>query len=631
MAALGAGGAPLAAQRTGDNATTAATDAFGRSIGDEDVGIYAVDSVRGFSPIDAGNVRIEGLYFDQQPGLNARLVQGSRVHVGVSAQGYPFPAPTGIADFALRRPGAHPLVSALLRYGPFGPAATLELDAQLPLDGERLGLAFGAAMASNGTNYGGTPQTNQVAAIAAFRPGPNSELVAFWSRQHDHEDVPEPVAFTADGGLPTPVTRGVSAGQPWARYMSTGHNFWLIGRTAPGRFSIAAGLFRSLGFVPHDYSDLVIGVGPDGRSTDRLIIADHNVRYSAFSGELRGAFTISEGPRRHELFATLRGRRTARLYGGTDVVSLGPSRFGVPDFRPAPALSFGPQTRDSIRQVTAGIGYSLGWANLGQVQIGLLKTDYEKRVTDLAGRALLPASRASPWLVNAAGAINLSPRLTVYASFSRGLEEGPGAPASAANRSEAPPAIRSRQVDAGLRWAIAPALTAIAGLFEIEKPYFFLDGANLFRQLGTLRNRGVEVSLAGTFAPGLTVVAGSLFLDPRVSGEAVASGLIGPRPVGAIARTTILSADYRFPGAPAFSLDALVESTGPRYGPAAIVPSRAVLSLGGRYRFRVDRARLLLRGQVGNVFDTFGWVPTAGGGYVYNAQRRFSLSLAADL
>ena len=53
------------AQRAEENVTTDSEDAFGRSIGSESIGIYNEGDVRGFSPIEAGNVRIEGLYFDR--------------------------------------------------------------------------------------------------------------------------------------------------------------------------------------------------------------------------------------------------------------------------------------------------------------------------------------------------------------------------------------------------------------------------------------------------------------------------------------------------------------------------------------------------------------------------------------
>jgi iron complex outermembrane recepter protein len=52
-------------QRAAENAVRQANDAFGTSIGREAIGLYDSDSVRGFSPTAAGNVRIDGLYFDQ--------------------------------------------------------------------------------------------------------------------------------------------------------------------------------------------------------------------------------------------------------------------------------------------------------------------------------------------------------------------------------------------------------------------------------------------------------------------------------------------------------------------------------------------------------------------------------------
>ena len=42
-------------------------------------------------------LRIEGLYFDRHGDTTNRVVSGNTVRVGLSAQSYPFPAPTGIA------------------------------------------------------------------------------------------------------------------------------------------------------------------------------------------------------------------------------------------------------------------------------------------------------------------------------------------------------------------------------------------------------------------------------------------------------------------------------------------------------------------------------------------------------
>lgn len=115
-----------------ENVITQASDAFGTSVGDESIGLYSGGNVRGFSAFAAQNVRIEGLYFDNQGPLSDAVRAGSTIQVGISALGYPFPAPTGIVDFYLRRSAEKPVVSARTGFGDFfAPFATV--DAALPL------------------------------------------------------------------------------------------------------------------------------------------------------------------------------------------------------------------------------------------------------------------------------------------------------------------------------------------------------------------------------------------------------------------------------------------------------------------------------------------------------------------
>src|SRR5215469_16721449 len=79
---------PVHAQHAADNPVASAEDAFGLTLGLESIGMYSPGQVRGFSPEMAGNVRIDGLYFDQQGALSNRVIEGSTVRVGVSAIGY---------------------------------------------------------------------------------------------------------------------------------------------------------------------------------------------------------------------------------------------------------------------------------------------------------------------------------------------------------------------------------------------------------------------------------------------------------------------------------------------------------------------------------------------------------------
>src|SRR3712207_238149 len=173
--------APAFAQRTGENAVATAQDAFGTSVGNERVGLYFPQSARGFSPIQAGNVRINGMDFDLQTDLNQRLISGSNVRVGLTAQGYPFPAPTGVADFSLRLPGSEAVASTVIGVGPFG-GPRLEVDAQLPVTAS-LGVAAGVGINAEEQYYGGRRALLNAGAVHRGRPAVNNEIILFWSQQ----------------------------------------------------------------------------------------------------------------------------------------------------------------------------------------------------------------------------------------------------------------------------------------------------------------------------------------------------------------------------------------------------------------------------------------------------------------
>lgn len=617
------------AQRADDNAAREADDAFGKSVGNERVGIYNPFDVRGFSPFDAGNVRIEGLYFDPQTGVTDRLVDGSTVRVGLSAQSYPFPAPTGIADYALRRPGDKRLVSPVVVAGPYG-GWSAEFDAQVPIVKDRLGVAFGSGLYRSHEHYGATPHYFSLSVAPRWTPAPGAEVIAFYSRIRSTSEEPQPLVFTSGDFFPPKIARRNYYGQRWARNAGTGQNYGVLGGWTTGPWSLRAGLFRSSYDLDRGFNALFTGVDRAGRGNE-IVIARADNRSASTSGEVRVARTFDEGPRRHTLTASLRGRDSARSYGGDQVLDLGPAVIGEADPVPEPVFGFGAKSRDTIRQGTAGLSYGLNWARVGEVSVGIQKTDY-RRTSAEPGR-VRPTSTDSPWLINATAAANLSHSIVVYAGFTRGLEESPDAPDNAVNRNDAPPAIRTRQYDAGVRWAIRPDLKLIAGVFEVTKPFYDLNPADVFEVVGTVRNRGVELSLAGTLAKGLNLVAGTVFLDPVVSGAARDRGELGPRPVAAILRNSFASLDYRFPDS-GFSIDAVGESTGKRVANSEnsfFVPPRAVLSLGGRYRFKAGDTPVTVRAQVGNVFDNYGFGVGGGGLIVYNLPQRLTINVAADI
>jgi iron complex outermembrane recepter protein len=618
-----------AAQRTQENAVKAAEDAFGVTVGRETLGLYTTSSVRGFSPTAAGNVRIDGLYFDQVWGLNARLRRSTTIRVGPSAQSYPFPAPTGIVDYALKVPGISPALSLLVSADEWG-SAGVEADADVPLGTDRLRLGLGAAWFGEEYYNGTDAYYRNGGAQLRWTPSEKLQIVSFGARSEARDDEFGPIYVPAGAFLPPRVARRHFDGPSWVDYDSTASNYGALASYTPASdWTVRLAAFHSLVDDRASYTNLLVNLQPDG-SAERLIVADPPTRTASTSGELRISRRIGDGPRLHDIHFSLRARDRARRYDGADTLDLGSMRPGTPVTAPKPVFEFGPQTQDDVMQRTAGLAYELRWAQRAQVGLGLQRTSYEKRVNKAGAQA---STSDEPWLYNVAVAYALNDVLTAYASYTRGLEESGIAPDAASNRREALPAIRTRQADAGVRYALSPSLKVLAGVFEVAKPYFTLDGANRYRALGDVAHRGVEVSLSGAVSKSLDVVAGAVVMDPEVSGPDVRAGLVGSRPVGQPKRTLLLTADWRPPLLSGLSFDVGVRhvtDVPATRDDSVSLPARMLVDLGARYRFTVGSTPAVLRISLANVTDEYGYELRGSGVYDVIPGRHASAYLSVD-
>lgn len=475
--------------RAGENAVTQAEDAFGFSVGRESLGLYSASNVRGFSPFAAGNVRIEGLYFDPFITLVQRLRRSTSIRVGLSAQGYPFPSPTGIVDYSFRKPGDDASLSTLVSADSYG-NASVEADAALPLISGRLSLGLGATGLRNDF-YNGTDSWSHNEAISLrWRPSETIEIIPFWARSQVYDDEAGPIYVPAGAYLPPKVERRRYDGPRWADYNSIAGLQGLLVSIAPAEhWGVRAGLFRSLYDDRSTFANLLTGVTPDG-AANRTIIADPQSRFVSVSGELRVTRSFTEGPRLHIIYLSARGRDRRQRYSGSDIISYGATRLGD-RFEPIrPDFTFAEQTRDRVRQLTGGIAYEGRWRDVGELSFGLSKTDYTKRFELPAAPPLETKSR--PWLYNVTAAGFLTPRLTVYGGYARGLEESGVAPENAVNRNQPLPAILTSQFDAGLRYALTDKIKLIGGVFDLRKPYYNLDAGNRFDLLGNIVSQALS-------------------------------------------------------------------------------------------------------------------------------------------
>lgn len=620
------------AQRVDDNVIANADDAFGQSVGSERVGLYSGEDIRGFSPVDAGNARIEGLYFAPVDRPPNRLIRGNRVRVGIAALGYPFPAPTGIVDYELSVSSDSDQFTLGLERGQFG-SKVATLDSQFAIAPD-LRAYLGGTIRRQNRHEGGNFKGDVASAGLGWTPYDGARVFLFYGMNHIFDDETPPSIFPGGDYLPPQIKRRAMIGQSWSDRDNTQQIYGAVAKLPLGAWRIEAGLFRAERRGDAGFTDVFAGLRPDGTVANRVIVADANNLDRTLSGEARVVRTFGDAALAHRVTLSFRGRTGERRFGGVQRISLGPSSLNFADERPRPTFAFGPDDTDDSGQATLGLAYTLSRQGRFLVDLAVSKSRYHKTIRFVSA-GLTTAVRDQPVTGSINASFNFSPDFSVYGGYVRGFEEVAVAPAIATNRGAVPPAIRTRQIDLGLRYALSPTLTLVGGVFEITKPYYNLDNALLYRDLGASSNRGVEVSVAGTVWPGVTVVLGNVFIDALISGELVDSGVIGPRPVGTVRRRTIANIDWRLDhGQSPLSFDVSFEGLSSRIGNPSnglLAPPRETVDLGMRYRFAVGPARALLRLQVANALDDYGWQVASNGAFQYSAGRRFTAEMRFDI
>ncbi|MBA3832189.1 MAG: TonB-dependent receptor [Chthoniobacterales bacterium] len=624
---------PAKAQRASENAVTAASDAFGTSIGNEKIGLYSDDEVRGFSPVTAGNRRLDGLYFDLGGnGLTSRLITGSDIRVGVAALTYPLPAPSGIVDYRLRSSGDDLIVSVVGGQSNYG-GHFLELDSQIPLINGRASLAAGAGYSADQHEEGrqGTSWSLAILPRVRFATG---EVTAFWSAADNRGDT-RPLLVTDGPTIPPEIHGRRFYGQDWAQNSQRSMTYGMLGRIElGGDFTLRAGVFESRSTRYSRFTDLFLHIAPDGGAQE-LVVSEPEAPSRWTSGELRLSWANDGEHFRQAIHLSARGRDKRLVFGGGDAADLGSTFIGEANPVPAPRFDFGDTTANLVRQATLGVAYVGRWDNFLEFNVGLQKTDYTSTVRQ---SDLTTQTQASPWLYNATAAITPKPWLALYAGYTRGLEETAPAPGGAANRGEAQPASLTQQREAGVKLVLGRT-RIVADVFEIERPYYSTDASNIYAALGTVRNRGAELSVVSQIGDSLSLVGGVVFFDPRVSGEAITAGDAGARPVGSTGQLARLDLEYRFPLVKGLSFDMSVNHTGRRVASTQPYPAlgnqqlevreQTTLDIGARYQFSVRQTPVTARILLANVLADRVYEVASSNTFFIGDTRRLSFQVSA--
>ncbi len=659
MTVCGLAAAPVTAfaQHAGENAVASADDAFGVNIGSESIGIYSEREARGFSPFDAGNARIEGVYYDPVGNLSGRLRESTTIRIGTAAESFPFPAPTGIVDYKFKPMPTEYGHSFSYQFAAFG-GYIRDWDARIPVVKGKLALTGGLAAAhlhqSSGLSNKGWGYTLR----PIIRVG-TTEIAPFLSRSNFHKSFQPALAVLSGADLPDlPKERVLRVRRGWMKSQNQNDQMGVTVKSRITReLSLRAGLFHASAPKNSNFTDIYRITGPGGAAR-HIVIADPEHAIHSTSGEAMLVLRLGDQRVQHRIFAGYRARNRLTETGGSNCFDFGSAVYGMQDsgIDPLPATPLGsciagldpavappldfstPVSAGRVRQSSLMLGYIGTLDGIGGLNLGIQKARYRASFRE-GDTGDVNRSRANPWLYNATVMVTLSPAISLYAGTQRGLEDRGVAPESAANRSEQLAATLATQYEGGVRWKFDGG-QMVFNLFEITKPYFSFDESNRFIQLGKERHRGAELSLSGRFGERLQVVGGVVVMKPEVTGEAVAEGLVGKRPAGTPTVNARVDFNYRTGIWDGLTLTFTVKYTGRRAvssrplaalgGSQLMLPGFATFDIGLRHRFEIGKVPAMFRMVVENVADKKAWDVAAADAIFPANRRRFTLYIAAD-
>lgn len=621
---------PAFAQAVGEVATRAAEDAFGAGVEGDVIGLYDIDDARGASPLEAGNVRIEGLYaLAGEP--TDRLSDKSRVAVGIRTLDETHAAPSGVVGFFLRRVEEESFVSSAAAVGDrFSSEASLDLGWRG--DGP-VSLVGGAGASVLRRDDFGDDDWEFEAAGAAHWESAAFDASAFLAHERGW-DLEEPILYESQDGAPPPrVSRRRSYHQP---FVGNDEESWLLGALVsaplPGAMRLKGGVFFDTsshdGAMLESFEIDDAGSGGEGR---RIVTAFAPSRGESLSGELRLERMMSGSALEGVLFATLRGRSERNREGGMAEAALDDAVVPI-NFRsvePRPDFVFEPGNRESVDQQLAGLGARLTWRERLEVNLGIQHSWYRQRVREDGGGSGVGASDRR-MLGNVGAAFRIAPGLRVYAGYVRGLEELGAAPFTAANANVALAAATATQSDVALEWRPNQTLTLIVGAFDLRRPFADLDENDMFGIRGEERTRGVELSAVWRPDEDFNVILGVVSQRPRLHGEAFPRGTRAPAQPS---QRFLLEADAAVPGAPGlfFTLSAAHER-GVRTNAENVfrLAPQTVIDVGLRYEFAAGETPMQIELSVENATDEFSWRADGSDGFTLNDPRTVALSVTAD-
>lgn len=229
--------------------------------------------------------------------------------------------------------------------------------------------------------------------------------------------------------------------------------------------------------------------------------------------------------------------------------------------------------------------------------------------------------------------VKASDRLSLYANYIEGLQQGAQAPQNVANAGEVFAPYVTRQYEIGGKVDFGQFAATLA-FYQVAQPSAFIDPAtNIFGIDGEQRHRGVDFNVFGEIASGVRLLGGVAYIDSKLT-KTLGGVNEGNRGIAAPEWNAVLGAEWDVPFAAGLTLTARVTHTGPQFldtANAQRLPGWSRVDAGARYRIDLANGKAVtLRANIQNLFDKSYWQTISGALDSIGEPRTISLSASID-
>lgn len=592
---------------------------------------------RGIAVENRTNYRLNGalpyLNFTQTPMENKERVE---VLKGASALYYGFTSPAGVVNLVTKRAGPIPVSSLAFSVNSNGGTLiSTDLGRRFGEFAE-YGVRINAATGAPGNHLDGTDAGERRFFSSALDWRVNSRLKLQADFEYDHRELTEqagvqlPTAVNDRITLPATVDPKKLVGPDWATFRATSTNALLrADYVLSDNWALSAEIGhaeverkRQLAIFRFTNAAAVSTGAGNIRGNSQVLKLDSDMARL----ELAGNFAT--GILQHELTlgASYVTKDQAPIYQRTYNVAA-QNLYDPRDVSNAVVWSAAPGAPTSAAYETRDIGYyaidrirlTEQWQFVAGVRHARYRSDQ--------GAVSYAPSETTPLT-----ALIYRPLddLSFYVSYAEGLEEGETAPAGSLNEGTRMTPGVSKQKELGARWLTPGGTLLSTAVFDIERPGYYTNSANMFTADGEQHYSGLEMAAQGKLSQRLGWQASALWLRPEF--RKIGAAYDGNLPENAAKCTASLFLSYDLPWLAGLSINGGAYYTGRR--PVndlnqAWLGSTTLYTAGVRYTNRVFGKQFQWQLNVDNLADKEYWA-AAGTRLAAGAPRTIKGSLKID-